>query len=73
MQGEDAVTGTHRVESLDRRRHAYRDDLAAQQLRGLIDAPRYAEGRVRQVARSVAPLRTVSGSEKGTPVNAGRL
>jgi cell wall-associated NlpC family hydrolase len=57
MQGEDAVTTTHSAASLDRRRHAYREDLAAQELRGLVDVPRYAEGRVRQVVRSVAPLR----------------
>lgn len=42
---------------LDPRRHAYRDDLAAISLRGLIEAPRYAEPVAMQVRRPTAPLR----------------
>src|SRR6202007_3318368 len=43
--------------SFDRRLTPARADLAAEHLRGLVDAPRYAEGRgMRSVAAS-APLR----------------
>jgi cell wall-associated NlpC family hydrolase len=42
---------------LDRRRHPYRDDLAAETLRGRVSAPRYAEGEVRQVVHSSTALR----------------
>lgn len=41
----------------DPRLHAYRPDLAAASLRGVVDAARYVEGEVRQVARASAPLR----------------
>jgi cell wall-associated NlpC family hydrolase len=41
----------------DPRRHAYREDLAAESLRGLVDAPRYVEGEPRQVTAPVLPLR----------------
>ena len=34
----------------DPRRHAYRADLAAEKLRSVVDAPRYAKGAPRQVA-----------------------
>ena len=42
---------------LDRRRHAYRADLAAEVLRGKVAAPRYAAGEARQVIDAAAPLR----------------
>ncbi|MGH6735672.1 MAG: NlpC/P60 family protein [Methyloceanibacter sp.] len=42
---------------LDPRRHAYRPDLAAEALRGIIKAERYAEGEPRQVAAPSLPLR----------------
>jgi cell wall-associated NlpC family hydrolase len=42
---------------LDRRRNAYRDDLAADSLRGKVEAARYAAGEVRQVADAAVPLR----------------
>lgn len=42
---------------LDRRRHAYRDDLAAESLKGEVEAPRYAAGTKRQVKRAAVPLR----------------
>ena len=42
--------------ALDPRRHPYRADLAAESLRGRVDAPRYVEGLVRQVVRGAAPL-----------------
>ena len=43
--------------SLDPRRHAYREDLAAETLRGRISASRYAAGEARQVVHSATPLR----------------
>ena len=41
----------------DRRINAYRDDLAAEKLRGQVDVPNYAEGETRQVVAASAPLR----------------
>ena len=41
----------------DKRRHAYREDLAAEALRGLVEAERYAKGEPRQVGVPVLPLR----------------
>jgi cell wall-associated NlpC family hydrolase len=41
----------------DPRRHAYRADLAAETLRGLVEAPRYAKGEPRQVGVPSLPLR----------------
>jgi cell wall-associated NlpC family hydrolase len=43
--------------SFDRRLTPARADLAAEHLRGLVDAPRYSEGRATQVAAASAPLR----------------
>src|SRR5262245_45210373 len=42
---------------LDPRRHAYREDLAAESLRGQVEAPRYVAGQARQVVHSATPLR----------------
>ena len=44
-------------ERLDPRRHAYRDDLAAESLRGKVDAPRYAAGVSHRVARAAVAMR----------------
>ena len=41
----------------DPRRHAYRDNLAAEQLRGRISAPRFVAGELRQLRAPVLPLR----------------
>ena len=41
----------------DPRRHAYRADLAAEYLRGLVEAERYVSGEPRQVAAASLPLR----------------
>ncbi len=41
----------------DPRRHAYRDDLAAESLRGTVIAPRYVGGEPRQVAAAHIALR----------------
>ena len=43
--------------NLDPRRHAFREDLAAENLRGLVEARRYVSGERRQVAESALPLR----------------
>jgi len=42
--------------ALDPRRHPYRADLAAQTLRGEVDARRYVEGALKQVVQGAAPL-----------------
>ena len=42
--------------ALDPRKHPYRDDLAAEALRGRVAAPRYVAGEVRQVASAAAPV-----------------
>lgn len=42
---------------LDPRRHVYRSDLAAEHLRGTVEAKRYVTGEHRQVAASSLPLR----------------
>ena len=41
----------------DPRRHPYREDLAAESLRGRVPAPRYVPGQLRQVVHSATPLR----------------
>ncbi|HSB59705.1 MAG TPA: NlpC/P60 family protein [Methyloceanibacter sp.] len=41
----------------DPRRHAYRASLAAESLRGRVEAPRYAKGELRQVEVPALPLR----------------
>ncbi len=43
--------------SLDRRRHAYREDLAASALRDIVSAPRYVDPQPMQVRVANAPLR----------------
>src|ERR1700735_3498 len=43
--------------SLDRRLTAARADLAAEHLRGIVDAPRYVRGRGMRVIAASAPLR----------------
>lgn len=42
---------------LDPNLHPYRPDLAAEKLRGLVDAPRFAEATAYQVTAGVCPLR----------------
>jgi cell wall-associated NlpC family hydrolase len=42
--------------ALDPRRHPFRADLAAETLRGRVDAPRYVQGEMRQVVHGAAPL-----------------
>jgi cell wall-associated NlpC family hydrolase len=53
------------TEPLDRRRHAYRDDLAAEALRGQVEAPRYAVGEPAQVVQAAAPMRDSPDARAG--------
>jgi len=46
-----------RLDLLDKRRNAYRDDLAAEVLRGEVAALRYAAGAAQQVIEGAVPLR----------------
>jgi cell wall-associated NlpC family hydrolase len=50
---------------LDPRRHAWRADLAAETLRGAVEAPRYAVGEVRQVIRPSVAVRIAPDMRKG--------
>ena len=43
---------------VDPRRHPYRDDLAAEALRGIVPAPRYVEGKTRRVMQAATGLWT---------------
>jgi cell wall-associated NlpC family hydrolase len=52
-----ATADTSSPVPLDPRRNAYRRDLAAEALRGKIEASSYAAGEMRQVVHSAAPLR----------------
>ena len=45
------------TKALDPRRYPYRDDLAAEELREKVSAPRYAAGQPRQVVHSATALR----------------
>lgn len=56
-EGGETRTPAASEPALDRRRHAYRDDMAALSLRGQIVAPRYVTGALRQVMRPAVPLR----------------
>jgi cell wall-associated NlpC family hydrolase len=42
---------------LDPRRHVYRENLAAASLKDRVQAPRYAQGELRQVVAAAAPVR----------------
>ena len=50
---------------LDPRRHPFRADLAAEHLRGKIEAPRYVAGTQRQVMRPSVPLRRRPDAKAG--------
>lgn len=51
--------------TLDPRRHAYRPDLAAEDLKGRVEAARYVAGTRRQVVRPVVPLRSSPAPSAG--------
>ena len=44
-------------EKLDARRNAYRSDIAAQSLKGVVYAAKYATGAARQIVSAAAPVR----------------
>ena len=50
---------------LDPRINAFRDDLAAAALRGVVNAPRFAEGNAAIVRRGIAPLRAAPEAGAG--------
>jgi len=52
-------------DTLDPRRHPYRADLAAESLRGRVEAPRYVEGELRQVGGGAAPLWSRPDASRG--------
>jgi cell wall-associated NlpC family hydrolase len=54
----------------DSRVNAYRADLAASDLKGRVDAPRYADGTLRQVTASAAWLRRAPGEDQGIDTEA---
>jgi len=56
---------------LDRRLNAYRDDLADSRLEGTVEAARFVEGKDRQVATALAPLR--KDREPGTQLHSELL
>ncbi|MFQ5985178.1 MAG: C40 family peptidase [Alphaproteobacteria bacterium] len=58
---------------LDRRLHPYRDDLAAESLKGEVKAPRYVPGRRHQVAAGIAALRHAPdpGAEQASELHYG--
>ena len=47
--------------ALDRRRNAYRDDLAAETLRGKVSASAFSKGEVRWIIDAAVPLRSTPG------------
>ncbi len=51
------MTASDADKPLDPRRHAYRENLAAESLRGKVEAPRFAAGTRRQVIRAAVALR----------------
>lgn len=59
------TTATDAKAPPDPRRHAYRADLAAESLRGIVDAPAYVAGRPHRVVHAAAPLRRRPGFDAG--------
>lgn len=55
---------------LDRRRHAFRDDLAAEQLKGMVDAPAFSAGTPKQVIRAALGLRKLPKPSLGLETEA---
>ena len=55
---------------LDPRRNAFRAGLAAESLRGLIDAPRFVKGSPAQIARASVPLRKTPVASAGLETEA---
>jgi cell wall-associated NlpC family hydrolase len=55
---------------LDPRRHAYRADLAAEELMGRVEARRYVKGEPRRIARPAVPLRRLPRADAGLETEA---
>ena len=51
--------------SLDRRRHVFRPDLAAESLRGRVEAGRFVTGRPHQLIRASVPMRAQPSAAAG--------
>ena len=60
----------HGRTSFDPRRHAFRPDLAARKLEGIITAERYSEGTSAHVARASVPLRRQPDPSRGLETEA---
>jgi cell wall-associated NlpC family hydrolase len=58
--------------SPDRRRHAWRDDLAAEALRGVVSATRYTVGVRHQVVAAIAPVRRAPSGDTALDTEALR-
>ena len=56
--------------TLDRRLHAFRDDLADARLRGQVESPRFSEGVVEQVCVSVADVRRTPSPDSAVETQA---
>lgn len=69
------ISASHISASLDPRRHAFREDLAASALRDIIFAPRYADPQPMQIRASSAPLRKAPNTSLGfeTELIAGEI
>jgi cell wall-associated NlpC family hydrolase len=59
------VTTSDNTRALDVRTHVFRDDLAAEELRGRVEVARYAKGEVFQVVQPAVPLRGCSDARAG--------
>jgi hypothetical protein len=53
--------------ALDPRLNAYRADLAAAELRGKVDAPRFAEGTLHRILESNVPVRAEGHPDAALP------
>lgn len=56
--------------TLDRRLHAYREDLADARLRGQVNATRFSDGRMEQVCVPVADIRRLPSPDAGVETQA---
>ncbi|MBL4757042.1 MAG: peptidase P60, partial [Rhizobiales bacterium] len=51
-------------ENLDPRRHVYRDDLAAMDLKDKVQASEFVDGETRRVIEGIVPLRHLPGHDQ---------
>jgi cell wall-associated NlpC family hydrolase len=59
------VTTSENSNALDARTHVFRDDLAAEELRGRVTVAGYAKGELFQVVQPAVPLRACSDARAG--------